>query len=168
MADGNFERAVVFVIEHSQAGAVGLVLNKPLEDHLGNAMPVWNNSVFAESRLFCGGPVDTHSSMALGKFIDRSDDSESLLFADIGVIDLGSGPESIPDSVVDLRPFVGYSGWSSMQLEAELSANAWFVVDVHPDDIFTTDGADLWSQVLRRQKSSISWLSNYPRDPRMN
>ncbi|MBT94454.1 MAG: hypothetical protein CL431_00590 [Acidimicrobiaceae bacterium] len=168
MTDGNFDCAVVFIIEHNEAGVVGLVLNNPLKDRLGDAMPIWDNSVFADSGLFCGGPVDTRSSMALGKFINQSGDSESLIFANIGVIDLGSGPESIPDNVEDLRPYVGYSGWSSMQLEAELAANAWFVVDVHPDDIFATDGADLWSHVLRRQKGPISWLSNYPGDPCMN
>ncbi|GIR36058.1 MAG: hypothetical protein CM15mP49_14430 [Actinomycetota bacterium] len=73
--------------------------------------------------------------MALGEFRGSQDDNESLLFANIGVIDLGSGPNSIPDSVVNLRPYVGYSGWGPMQLEAELAANAWFVVEVHPDDI---------------------------------
>ena len=46
-----------------------------------------------------------------------------------------------------------------MQLEAELAANAWFVVEVHPDDIFGDEDVDLWSKVLRRQSSPVSWLS---------
>ena len=55
-----------------------------------------------------------------------------------------------------------------MQLEAELAANAWFVVEVHPDDIFGNEDVDLWSKVLRRQNSPVSWLSNFPSDPRLN
>ena len=55
-----------------------------------------------------------------------------------------------------------------MQLEAELAANAWFVVDVDPQDMFRVKTEDLWSMVLRRQTGTMSWLSNYPPDPRMN
>ncbi len=168
MADSNFERAVVFIIDHSEAGAIGLVLNRPLEDYLGQAMPAWAESRFTNCTLFSGGPVDPLTSMALGEFRDNQEGSQSLLFANIGVIDLASGPESIPDHVVNLRPYLGYSGWGSMQLEAELAANAWFVVEVHPNDIFANEGIDLWSQVLRRQSSPVSWLSNYPSDPRLN
>ena len=54
-----------------------------------------------------------------------------------------------------------------MQLEAELAANAWFVVEVHPGH-FGNEDVDLWSKVLRRQNSPVSWLSNYPSDPRLN
>ena len=168
MADSNFDRAVVFVIDHNEAGAVGLVLNNPRDDYLGQAIPIWVESRFADCTLFSGGPVDPLTSMALGEFRGSQDDNESLLFANIGVIDLGSGPNSIPDSVVNLRPYLGYSGWGPMQLEAELAANAWFVVEVHPDDIFGNEDVDLWSKVLRRQNSPVSWLSNFPSDPRLN
>ena len=167
MVDNNFDRAVVFMIDHSEAGAVGLVLNSPLGEDLGELIPEWADSDFAGCRLFSGGPVDPLSSMALGKFVGSSKNPQSLLFADIGIIDLGLGPESIPNSVTSLRPFLGYAGWGSLQLEAELSANAWFVVDVKPDDIFADYGGDLWSKVLRRQDSPVAWLSNYQSEPRL-
>ena len=48
MADSNFDRAVVFVIDHNEAGAVGLVLNDPRDDYLGQAIPIWDESRFAD------------------------------------------------------------------------------------------------------------------------
>ena len=145
----------MFVIDHNEAGAVGLVLNDPRDDYLGQAIPIWDESRFADCTLFSGGPVDPLTSMALGEFRGSQDDNESLLFANIGVIDLGSGPNSIPDSVVNLRPYLGYSGWGPMQLEAELAANAWFVVEVHPDDILGMKTLIYGLKVLRRQNSPV-------------
>ncbi|GIS34249.1 MAG: hypothetical protein Ct9H90mP5_06980 [Acidimicrobiaceae bacterium] len=84
MADSNFDRAVVFVFDHNEAGAVGLVLNDPRDDYLGQAIPIWVESRFADCTLFSGGPVDPLTSMALGEFRASHDDNESLLFANIG------------------------------------------------------------------------------------
>ena len=81
MVDSNFDRAVVFVIDHNEAGAVGLVLNDPRDDYLGQAIPIWDESRFADCTLFSGGPVDPLTSMALGEFRGSQDDNESLLLS---------------------------------------------------------------------------------------
>ncbi|MEG3585728.1 MAG: YqgE/AlgH family protein [Actinomycetota bacterium] len=168
MGDVNFDRAVIFVITHGDEGAIGLILNQPTKESLGSLLPHWENENFENSTVFCGGPVDTNSAMGLGRFVGETDNSSTFIFANIGVLDLGLGPKELPTSLVDLRPYIGYSGWGPMQLEAELAANAWFVVDVDPQDIFREKTEDLWSMVLRRQEGPMSWLSNYPPDPRVN
>ena len=55
MADSNFDRAVVFVIDHNEAGAVGLVLNDPRDDYLGQAIPIWDESRFADCHYSLAG-----------------------------------------------------------------------------------------------------------------
>ena len=168
MGDDNFNRAVVFVIAHGEEGAIGLVLNQPTQERLGSLLPHWENNNFQDSTVFCGGPVETNSTMGLGRFVGEAEEGTTFILANIGVIDLKIDPKELPSSLVNLRPYVGYSGWGPMQLEAELAANAWFVVDVDPQDMFREKTEDLWSMVLRRQTGTMSWLSNYPPDPRMN
>ena len=168
MGDDNFNRAVVFVIAHGAEGAIGLVLNQPTQERLGSLLPHWENQNFKDSTVFCGGPVEANSTMGLGRFVGETDESTTFILANIGVIDLKIDPKALPPSLVNLRPYVRYSGWGPMQLEAELAANAWFVVDVDPQDMFRVKTEDLWSMVLRRQTGTMSWLSNYPPDPRMN
>ncbi len=168
MADENFDRAVIFVLSHGEEGAVGLVLNKPSEQNLGSLLSEWQMGDFHQLTVFRGGPVDAHSAMALGRFVGEIPDSMEFIFANIGVVDLSKDPESLPPSLIELRPYLGYSGWGPMQLEAELAANAWFVVEADPLDMFIDENQDLWSMVLRRQQGPMSWMSNYPPDPRMN
>ena len=60
--------------------------------------------------------------------------------------------------------FAGYAGWGARQLEAELGAHAWVVVDADEADPFTADPAQLWRVVLGRQTNATAWLANYPDD----
>lgn len=168
MGDGNFERAVVFMIKHSNEGSVGLVLNQPTHHHLSSLIPEWEGQIFEDSTVFRGGPVELDSSLGLGRFVGDLNDNQTFIIANVGVIDLALPPQEIPENLVNFRPYIGFSGWSPMQLEAELAANTWFVVDADPQDIFREETEDLWSLVLRRQKGPMSWLSNYPPDPRVN
>ncbi len=55
-----------------------------------------------------------------------------------------------------------------MQLDSELAADAWFVVEADPFDVFSSNHHELWSLVLRRQKGPMAWLANYPEDPKLN
>ena len=168
MGDNNFDRAVVFIIKHDQEGAIGLVLNQPSSELLGPLLPHWETGDFKDLTVFRGGRVDPNSAMALGRFVGETDKNTTFVLANIGVIDLSLEPKELPDSLVNFRPYLGYAGWGSLQLESELAANAWFVVDANPMDMFREENVDLWSMVLRRQEGPISWLSNYPPDPRMN
>ena len=67
-----------------------------------------------------------------------------------------------------VRAFIGYSGWGAGQLEAELTAGAWFTADVEPDDLFTADPDGLWERVLRRQRGELAWFANFPPTPEVN
>ncbi len=67
-------------------------------------------------------------------------------------------------SINALRVFRGYSGWGPGQLEDEIEAGAWLVLDPDPTDLFTSDPGDLWRNVLRRQPGRLAWLAQAPDD----
>jgi putative transcriptional regulator len=83
------------------------------------------------------------------------------------VVDLHRSPDELP-GVEPVRLFAGYSGWSAGQLDAELVAGGWIVVDAIPEDALTTSPEDLWRIVLGRQPGLLGHLAGYPDDPSVN
>ena len=62
----------------------------------------------------------------------------------------------------------GYAGWSAGQLEGEIEAGGWYVVDAEARDAFTPEPAVLWSSVLRPQRANLALVATFPEDPAMN
>ncbi|MGH9185042.1 MAG: YqgE/AlgH family protein [Acidimicrobiales bacterium] len=167
--DPNFERSVVFMIEHSDEGALGLVLNRPSGIELLGPLPEWSRLATEPSVVFVGGPVSQGSAIALAR-LDRDGPVSGFepVLGRLGVIDLGEDPDLIGGPVDDLRVFTGYAGWGSAQLEAELDQGAWWVVDAQPGDAFSDDPDTLWRRVLRRQRPPLNRFALYPPDPSLN
>jgi putative transcriptional regulator len=155
-----FHRTVIAVIEHSEEGAFGLVLNRPSETMVGEASPELAGLIGDEHLLFIGGPVQPNAVTAIGEYPDPSGASR-LLVGNVGMVDLDDPPE-----VARLRVFVGYAGWSAGQLDGELEQEAWITDEIHPDDPFA-DG-DLWATVLERKGGEYSLLARMPPDPSVN
>jgi putative transcriptional regulator len=168
LADPNFDRTVVLVLEHSDAGAVGLVLNRPSETPVADALPGWEELAAEPATVFAGGPVSTDAAIALGsaRHIDAGAGWEALV-GDVGTIDLHREPDDVATEIAAVRIFAGYAGWGPGQLEDELAANAWLVVPAWPDDALGDPG-DLWRRVLLRQGGRVAWLANAPLDPSLN
>jgi len=82
------------------------------------------------------------------------------------VIDLTSEPGD--DVSLDIRVFAGYAGWGPGQLDEELAAGGWFVVDASADDAFDSEPDKLWSRVLSRAGGELAVIATYPIDPRLN
>lgn len=155
-----FHRAVILMVEHSDEGAFGLVLNRPSETTVGEASPELAELIGEEHLLFVGGPVQPNAVTAIGEHVDPGD-AGKLIVGGVGMVDLDDPPE-----LSRLRVFVGYAGWSAGQLDGELEQEAWILGDVHPDDPFA-DG-DLWSAVLDRKGGEYSLLARMPPDPSVN
>ncbi|MFN0282433.1 MAG: YqgE/AlgH family protein [Kineosporiaceae bacterium] len=170
LTDANFERTVVLVLDHNDDGALGIVVNRPLEVDVSAVLPSWQPHVTAPGRLFKGGPVALDS--ALGVVAVPGDDSEPVgvkrIIGALGLVDLDTPPEVVTGGVAGLRIFAGYAGWGLGQLEAEIDEGAWYVVDAEARDPFTDAPDRLWSQVLRRQRGELAFMSTYPRDPAQN
>jgi putative transcriptional regulator len=161
IADPNFARTVVYMTEHGEEGAMGLVLNRPTETSVGDAVPELSSIAGELEPVYVGGPVSTGSVLAVAELDDPEDASE-LLFGAVGFVQEPDVP------VVRGRVFVGYAGWSAGQLESELEEESWLVLPAEADDLFSDDPGGLWSAVLRRQGGPYALLSLMPPDPSLN
>jgi len=167
LTDPNFYRAVVLVLEHNDDGALGVVLNRPRLVGGAEAVPQWADRLAFPPRLHTGGPVSEKSVIGLALGSLNSVDGLSPLLGTLGVVDLHRSPEDLP-GVGSLRLFAGYAGWSAGQLDAEVMAGGWFVVDACPEDVVGSEPEDLWRVVLGRQSGLLAHLAGYPDDPALN
>jgi putative transcriptional regulator len=169
LVDPNFDRTVVFVVEHNEQGAFGLVLNRPTETQLAGVIPEWSASANWPSVMFVGGPVQTDAIIALGLRRGQREDAFGWVSVldSLGTVDLARDPVEV-GAVDALRVFVGYSGWSPGQLDAELTARAWIVVDADLADPFTAEPEQLWRHVLGRQGGTLGWMRHFPDDVSVN
>src|SRR5690242_11742573 len=119
LLDPNFWRTVVLVIEHTDEGALGLVLNRPSETSVGEAVPQLEALVDLGEQLYIGGPVQPSSVIVLGEFEDPGD-AALLAFDDVGVLGAGSAPEDASVGLRSGRAFVGHAGWGPSQLDDEI------------------------------------------------
>lgn len=169
LGDPNFERTVVFMLEHSDEGAVGLVLNRPSEVEIEEPLEDWSRFTSYPSVVFVGGPVSREAVIALARAAEgRIDDSWQPILGPVGVLDLTSDADVIGDAIDDLRIFSGYAGWGPGQLEGEIDEGAWFVVEAEAADAFAATPADLWRDVLRRQPLPLKRYALFPPDLRWN
>jgi putative transcriptional regulator len=167
LVDPNFWRTVVLVVEHSDEGAFGLVLNRPSETQVGEAVPEIEALVEPDEPLYIGGPVQPSGVIVLGRFEDPAD-GVLLAFDDIGV--LGAGPigEEHAPGIREGRAFVGHAGWGAGQLEGELERGDWILEPAQAEDAFSDDPRELWSRVLTRKGGSYALVARMPADPSQN
>lgn len=168
LADPSFERTVVLMLEHSDEGALGVVLNRPSGLAVSEILADWAEVVAPPSRVFHGGPVSTDSALGLVRTNDNSALGIRRLPHDIGLVDLDTPAALVRGAVESMRVFAGYAGWDAGQLEREIEDGAWFVVDPLPDDAFSAQPQGLWNRVLRRQPPPLSLVASFPKDPALN
>ena len=175
LADPNFDRTVVLLLDHDEEGTLGVVLNKPTAVGVGDVLAAWAELAGAPPVVFQGGPVSLDSALGLAVVPGepRGKDSADPLgwrrvHGAIGLVDLEAPPELLAAELGSLRIFAGYAGWRPGQLEEELVEGAWYVVESEPGDISSPDPARLWRSVLRRQRNELAMVATYPDDPSLN
>ena len=166
LLDPSFWRTVVLIVEHSEQGALGLVLNRPSETTVGETVPQLESLLALEDPMFIGGPVQPSSMMVLAQF-ENPGDAALLAFDDVGVMGIGD-PDDEPTSVTVGRAFVGHAGWGPSQLEAEIARGDWFLERARFEDAFATEPEALWPRVLERKGGSYALIARMPADPSMN
>ena len=112
LIDPNFWRTVVLIVEHSEDGALGLVLNRPSETTVGEAVEELGELVGEDERLFIGGPVQPSAVIVLAQFEDPND-AALTAFDDVGVLGTASGPGQLSVGIRQARAFVGHGGRSN-------------------------------------------------------
>jgi len=143
-----------------------VVLNRPLDLSVGEALPPLATLVPADEPLFQGGPVQPESPVLLAELLHPAL-ADLLVFDSVGFL-VGEVPSDIQPSILRARVFAGYSGWGPGQLEAELASDSWILEPARADDVFTDTPELLWSRVLERKGPEYHQLSRMPYDPSMN
>lgn len=147
MADESFAGSVVYMCEHNDKGALGLVINKPISLTLGHLFEKVELSLpfeeLAARPVYYGGPVQTERGFVLHEPLDAEGGHYNATLAVPGGLEMttsrdvlealanGAGPKRV---IVTL----GYSGWAAGQLEEEIGRNGWLTVDAAPEIIFDT------------------------------
>ncbi len=166
LLDPNFWRTVVLIVEHSDEGALGLVLNRPSETTVGEAVSELEQLLDVDDPLYVGGPVQPSALIVLAEF-EQPEEAALIAFDDIGV--LASGAQEDPAlSVRRGRAFVGHAGWGPGQLDDEVDRGDWILEPALRDDAFTHTPTDLWSTVLTRKGGSYALVARMPPDPSVN
>ncbi|MCL4183589.1 MAG: YqgE/AlgH family protein [Burkholderiaceae bacterium] len=143
MADPNFGGAVVFIAEHSAKGALGLVINRPMEIDLGTLFERIDLKLeivpLAGSPVFYGGPVQMDRGFVLHQPVGDWN-STVTVGDDIGLTSSKDVLEAVANGGGPQRLLVtlGYAGWGPGQLEEEVSRNAWLTVPASTQVIFDT------------------------------
>lgn len=170
LTDPNFTDSVVLLLDIDEGGVLGVILNRPTMLAVADVLGPWVGAVADPDVLFQGGPVSPDAALAVAWLRDAADIPVGFreVTGRLGLLDLDTPPELVEGSLVGLRIFAGYAGWGLEQLAGEIEEGAWYVVDSVAGDIFRTQTADLWRDVLRRQPGDLAWHSTRPADPDLN
>jgi putative transcriptional regulator len=166
LMDMNFFRTVVLVVEHSDEGALGLVLNRPSETTVGEAVSELDQLLDADDLLYIGGPVQPSALIVLARFEDATD-AALIAFDDVGVLATSASLDE-PAGILRSRAFVGHAGWGPGQLDSELERGDWILERAVLEDAFTGAAGELWETVLTRKGGSYALVARMPPDPSVN
>ena len=165
--DPNFRRTVVLVTEHTDEGAAGLVLNRPSETPVAEAVPDLAPLVPDDDRVYVGGPVQQSAVLVLARFEDP-DDAAQLVVDDVGFVPGDGDFTVLAGTTRRARVFAGYAGWGPGQLEGELEERSWMVEAPAGVDLFAEPESDLWGSVLRDKGGIYRVVALMPEDPGLN
>ena len=168
LVDPNFYRSVILLLDHGTDGAVGLVLDRPLDLAVADHLPAWTGHLAPPKRVFEGGPVQRETALGLAyrPTLEASDLWHPVL-GGIGLVDVSCAPDDL-GGIDEARIFSGYAGWGEGQLEMELAVGSWVPVEASADDAFDPVPTSLWRRVLKRQGGEVARYATYPDDPRTN
>jgi putative transcriptional regulator len=166
MEDSRFSETVTYIVKHDAEGAVGLVINKPLELSLTQLLqeinlPILKGIDEPEMPVLYGGPVSSEAGFVLHH--ERGEWNSSLEVEDglcvtssrdiLDAIAQGKGPKNY-------LVLLGYAGWSAGQLEKEMAENAWLVCPADNSLLFELPFEDRWQAAAARIGVNLTLLSH--------
>lgn len=161
LADPRFHGAVIYLCEHSSDGALGLMINQPLDIHLGEILEQLDLSGGElDLPVFSGGPVQPERGFVLhspgSTWHNTAEVSDDVLLTTSRDILVGIGAGEGPD---EFLVALGYAGWSEGQLEEELGSNAWLTCPATSDILFRTPWDQRYQAVLKLIGIDLNQLS---------
>ena len=163
-----FHRTVILICQHDAEGAFGLILNRPTETTLAEAVVEEVPRRLRDQLLHTGGPVQAG---ALSYLITDS----LLLTANVLTgVSFGVSLETLAEAVdsaspmAQFRVFSGYAGWSPGQLDDEMKRGAWLTHPASVELVFDTPIDGLWKSILQEMGPEYRLLADAPEDPSVN
>ncbi|MGY1807612.1 YqgE/AlgH family protein [Blastococcus sp. SYSU D00669] len=172
LSDPTFAGTVVYVLDHTETGTLGVVLGRPSQVEIRDVLPGWCDLAVEPGVFHVGGPCETDTALCLATSpaVDVTEDNGLRRVAgDVYLVDLDRDPEALEGRLTGLRVFAGYAGWSPGQLAGEIAEGAWACVAGRPSDVLSRmAGPQLWRAVMGRQTGRLAVLSTAPADPSAN
>jgi putative transcriptional regulator len=165
LLDASFKRSVVLLTAHSpDEGAVGVVVNRPSGQTLGEWRPEFKDSGIAQTPLYYGGPVESEQLILAAWKWCLEEGSFKLYF---GVDEAKALQLREQDPGFKLYGFLGHAGWGEHQLESELEESSWVVSPLLPEFELKPEEV-LWRQLLLQGPPEMRLLIDEPEDPSLN
>ena len=146
--DVSFNRSVVLLAEHNEEGSVGFILNKPLDYHINDLV----TEIFVPFRVYNGGPVEQDNLYFIHKVPHLINNSIEISDGIFWGGDFEKTIELINNQEIseeDIRFFLGYSGWASLQLDEELTSKSWIVVkNEYQSEIIQKSTTAFWKEKM--------------------
>jgi putative transcriptional regulator len=163
-----FHRTVVLICQHDADGAFGLVLNRPMDNTVGEMIVADLPEQLKSQPLYLGGPVQpaAMSYLHTDSYLPQANVMPNLNLGH-ALDDLTELAESY-SSTQKVRIFAGYAGWSPGQLDDEMRRQAWLTHPATLDLVFTPDPKSLWRRILREKGWRYRLLAESPEDPSLN
>ncbi|MCC4831121.1 YqgE/AlgH family protein [Shewanella sp. 1_MG-2023] len=167
LEDTFFERSVIYICEHNDKGAMGVMINRPTNiviDELLDQIGLTNESELSldlEGPVLLGGPVDTDRGFVLHTPQEQWVNSESI--SDFCMLTTSRDVLNSLGTKASPKQFVvalGYSGWSKDQLEQELADNTWLTIPATSELLFGQDVEQLWTEATKKLGFDIWQISS--------
>ena len=160
MSDPRFQRTVILMAQHSDTGALGIVINRPVNEvpvaKLLDALGLESKGSKGSVRVFAGGPVEPQD----GFVVHSAEYHRPGTIAIDGRVALTSDPEALRDVARGNGPrqslvAFGYAGWGPGQLESEIAAAGWFTFPEEPKLVFDFDRDKLWEEAMKHHTITL-------------
>lgn len=165
LKEKNFTESVVFLIEHNEAGAFGLVVNQPESGNFSSLIP--DSIKKGEYRIYKGGPVRPEVLFILYNAATFKDLGEEI----IPDVYLGTSVDLLSllaEQHLPYHIYHGYAGWAPGQLEAELEAKTWLHMPARKEMIFHENPEIVWREALFYNGGIASYFARTIKDPFLN
>ena len=168
LKDPNFLRTVVILCEHKEEGSFGFVLNKRIEQSLGELISDLED---VKLPVYYGGPVQMNTIHFLHQCPDLIPESSKISDDIYWGGNFETVTALIKNNCIDLTKikfFVGYSGWGDGQLSDELKEKSWLTVSATKGLVFDTQYSEIWKGSLQHLGGEYEMMVNFPIDPQLN
>ncbi len=168
IGDVSFNRSVVLLADHGEQGSIGFIMNKPLDYLLADLVP----EIEVDFKIYNGGPVEQDNLYFIHKIPDLIPNSVEISCGIYWGGDFTIVSELIARDQItpnEIRFFLGYSGWDSKQLNQELEANSWVIVEnSYQKNIFGKSYDTFWKEKMIELGGEYMLWSNAPENPTYN